>query len=654
MVRILRAGGDMLGAKPTARTERIAASFRHRLLQRARHLAERIPASLPAPGRALARHGLRFAYWVATPRLTGARLAAMRRRLDEVLADRAVRRIAPLRHLARHPASCHPAQGGHYVLQAAPAGYVYVPHDWPPDFAERLAALAGISFSIVAPAGWAAPEATARMIASVTAQWFPHWTLILAGPAETMPPTAHPQITILHVPAGHRIAAINAAIRRAEGDFVVLLDPDQELTPDCLYAFATRIAAGDAEFLYADEDRIDPDGGYTQPFFKPDWSPDTLLSLPYTGRVSCIRRSLLHRIGPLREEHEGAEHWDLALRVTEQTRHIGHVSQILFHDRHPPDRPPCRNAGRKTRQDAFRRRGLAAMLEPIAQAPCHDRVRYAVRGTPLISIVIPTRDNGPVLARCIASLAPASWRHVEIVILDNGSADPETLRILSDLDERTDIRVIRHDAPFNFSELNNIGARQARGDILLFLNDDTELHTADALDRMAGYAQLPHIGAVGAKLLYPALMQVQHVGVVNLDDGPGHAFLRHAADDPGYVLRNIADYNWSAVTGACLMIERPKFDAVQGFDEDFPVAYNDIDLCFRLLEQGLYNVSCPAAIYLHHESLSRGQDAASAERRARLDRERHRLYRRHPGFLMHDPWYNPNLRQHGAPFAIVA
>ena len=382
----------------------------------------------------------------------------------------------------------------------------------------------------------------------------------------------------------------------------------------------------------------------------------------YTCHVSCVRRSILEDIGPLRSEYDGAQDWDFILRVTERTRRIAHIPKVLYHWRIIPQsvsasieaKPYAIDASVRLRKAALVRRGLVGDLERVDGPIGYHRVRYGVQGSPTISVVIPSRDNGAVLLRCLSSIDErSSWKAYEVIVVDHSSSEPQTLDILAQIAESNMARVVRHEGPFNFSRLSNLGAYTAQGSILLFLNDDTELLSADALERMAGYDSFP-ISAVGAKLLYPNTPTVQHVGIVNTAQGPCHAFYHFAAHVPGYFMRNLLEYNWLAVTGAVLMIERQKFDEVGCFDEMFPVAYNDMDFCIRLVKRGLHNVVCPSAEWLHHESLSRGHDYATPTSRARLQADLERLNASHPEFFMEDPYYSPNLRQDNAQFEIPA
>jgi GT2 family glycosyltransferase len=561
---------------------------------------------------------------------------------------------------------------GRYVLEEKPCGYTYVPSRRPEDLETILAGLSRkLHFSIVVATYNTTAALLSRMLSSVQAQWYQDWQLIIADDASTCPETRlflsridDPRIQILLLDAKLGVSgAINVALQKADGDFILFVGHGDELSADCLYELALSIDHEDPDYIYSDEDEIDEKGRFTRPFFKPEWSPDALMSNMYARHVSCVRRSLLQQVGLLRPEFDGSHDWDLVLRIAEATKRIAHIPKVLYHGRSLPawgarslsDKMSLADTGRRAREAAMGRRGLAGALEAVEQVPDHFRVRYAAVGTPLISIIIPSRNNGEVLQRCVDSLyITSTWRNFEVVILDNGSDTPETLDILKILATRDGVRIISHNAPFNYSELNNIGVREARGEILLFLNDDTELLTSDGLENMTGYAQLPHIAAVGAKLLYPQTMGVQHVGVINLAPGPSHAFVRQPSDAPGYFLRNLMEYNWIAVTGACLMIERTKFNAVGGFDESFPVAYNDVDLCFRLLKRGLYHVVCPSVRLLHYESLTRGLDRDAPEKRARLKADRYRLLAAHPEFLMYDPYFSPNLRQDSAQFDLPA
>lgn len=558
---------------------------------------------------------------------------------------------------------------GRYLLGSVPASYTYINPMCPADFDRRIARCKpGTLFSIVVPIYNTTSELLDAMVGSVVCQWYKSWELVLVDDCSTSEETKsalgrlnHPNIKVIYADQNGGIsAATNIGISKSSGDYVVFLDHDDELTPDCLYELAICINREDADFIYSDEDKLSIEGLYYEPHYKPDWSPDTMMSTMYTCHVSCVRRSLLNEIGGLRSEYDGCQDWDMVLRVTERTDRISHIPKVLYHWRVIPAsvasnlsaKPYVFDASRKAREDALKRRGVRAHLEVLEAVPGYHRVVYELEDDPLVSVIIPSRDNGSVLKRCIDSIFEKThYANYEIVILDNGSVLPETLAYLDRLRADVRVKIVPHDAPFNYSELNNIGVRNAAGELLLFLNDDTEILQADWLARLGGFAQQKHVGAVGAKLLYPD-GSIQHAGVLNLQDGPGHAFLRSSADSHGYFLRNQIEYNWLAVTGACLMVARDKFELVGGFAEDLPVAYNDIDICMRIHDHGFYNVMCQAVRLVHHESISRGIDHLDAEKIARLKRDKEKLYARNPKYYQYDPFFNVNLHANGTFFEV--
>ena len=624
---------------------------------------------LPANVRLTLRLAMRGAWWIMTPWRMPARLRFFRERRA------ATRRRSP------SPANteCVPVEAvaGDTVdldqrrVLSAPARYTYSPPDMDPAAIGK--ALLGLSrhalFSVIVPVYNTDPGLLRRMIASVEAQWYSHWELVLVDDHSTSPAVREvlsglidPRIVIVQIAENRGISgATNEGIARATGDFIVFLDHDDELTVDCLYELALRIDRDDPDYLYSDEDKLDTDGTFRDPFFKPDWSPDTLMSSMFTCHVSCVRRSLALELGGLRSEYDGSQDWDFVLRVSERARRIAHVAKVLYHWRITPGscasdlqaKPWAIDAGKRAREDALRRRSQSGELVPVPELPGYYRTRYRMQGQPLVSILIPSKNNGAVLKACIDSIFErTTYRPFEIVLINNGSSDEATLDYLSGLRKRECIRVLDCNVPFNYSEINNAGVRFSRGELLVFLNDDTEVLSADWLEYMGGYAQLPHVGAVGAKLLYPGIRTVQHSGVLNLANGPCHAFARVDARAPGYFARNMLEHDWLAVTGACLMIERKKFEAAGGFDEDLAVAYNDIALCLSLVEHGYYQVVCPGIELIHHESFSRGKDGLDRARMARGDRERIIMFGKHPGFFDRDPFHNPNLAPNDVYFGV--
>ncbi|HEX7324220.1 MAG TPA: glycosyltransferase family 2 protein [Rhodanobacteraceae bacterium] len=524
-------------------------------------------------------------------------------------------------------------------------------------------------FSVIVPVYNVKSAILSETIASVTSQWYSHWELIVIddhSPSNAVGTVtgrlSDPRISVTRLAENRGISgATNAGLARATGDYVVFLDHDDELTPDCLYELALCIDRGHPDYVYSDEDKLDVDGTFRDPFFKPDWSPDTMMSIMLTCHVSCVRRSLANDVGGLRSEYDGSQDWDFVLRVTERAKLIAHIPKVLYHWRIIPAscasdlqaKPYAIEASKRAREDALRRRGLSGELVPVPELPGYFRTCYHLQDDPLFSIIIPTKNNGAVLKACIGTIfGKTHYPRFEVVVVNNGSTDAGTVDYLSSLREHPKVMVLDYDAPFNYSKINNYAAQHAHGDIFVFLNDDTEVISDDWLEYMGGYAQLSHVGAVGAKLLYPGGQLVQHVGVLNLAPGPAHAYARFPAHAPGYFVRNMLEYDWIAITGACMMLERSKFDACGGFDEDLAVAYNDTALCFSLGERGLYQVVCPGVELIHHESLTRGDDTADPVRRRRLDHERELAFQKHPTFKGRDPFHNPNLDPNDAHFGL--
>jgi len=585
-----------------------------------------------------------------------------------IRGEKKLRGESPSRLLQSSKSSIAMDKNNKYQLIPGTTDYVYIPPRCPNNINSIIESMAyKPHFSIVVPVYNTPPDLLNKAVRSLQLQWYPHWELILVDDASPSKETRHclskindPNIKVFTHPQNKGISgATNTAISHSTGDYVVLLDHDDELTEDCLFELALCINRDNPDYIYSDEDKINEKEYFTEPHYKPDWSPDTMMSTMYVCHVSCIKKSILEAVGGLRSDYDGCQDWDLILRIVEKTDKISHIPKVLYHWRIIPGsisadigaKSYVLDASRRVREDALKRRGLSGTVEPLEQVNGYFRVNYHLVGEPLISIIIPTRDHGDVLRRCIESIFKKStYMNFELIVLDNGSVDAATLGYLEKIKAEPNISVIRHAEPFNYSELNNIGADSAEGEILLFLNDDTEVVTPDWLERMGGYAQLGHIGAVGAKLLYPGGQKIQHAGVLNLQDGPGHAFLNQKADIPGYYLRNLIEYNWLVVTGACLMVERKKFQSIGGFDVNFPIAYNDVDLCFRLRDVGFYNLVCQSVRLIHHESLTRGMDHADHDKKERLKQDMRRLYQKHPFYYQYDPFYSINLHPNGINF----
>ncbi|MCR5215570.1 MAG: glycosyltransferase [Lachnospiraceae bacterium] len=469
---------------------------------------------------------------------------------------------------------------------------------------------------------------------------------------------------------GHISRSTNDGIEAASGEFVALCDCDDLFSVNALYEMVKLLNQDRTlDYIYSDEDKVDETGKVRRdPFFKPDWSPETFMSLNYTCHLSMYRKSILDQVGGLRVGLEGSQDYDLVLRVMEVTNRIGHVPKILYHWRMRKEstasamtaKPYVLEATEKAKRDALERRGLIADLSWIDEVTML-RVTYQPQNHPLVSIVIPSKDNVKVLFQCLDSIVEKTkYQNYELVIVDNGSNDENRSTIEGKVKELQGKNIattyIYEKEEFNFSAMCNRGAKASRGELLLFLNDDIEIsskaeespyvsaHCEDWLSILAGQAQVSYTGAVGCKLFYPNSIRFQHAGVLNLQIGPGHCLYGSNDNLNYYYGRNILVYNYTVITGACLMVEAEKFWKVGGFDETFPVAYNDVDLCFRLVKAGFYNVCRSDLALVHHESVSRGLDEKSIAKEERRKREMARLYEKNPEFKDgYDPCYNPNL-----------
>lgn len=418
--------------------------------------------------------------------------------------------------------------------------------------------------------------------------------------------------------------------------------------------------------VYGDEDSIS-DGGRIAPFFKPDFSPDTLMSFLYIGNVVAVRTELLQKItAEMSFTEKGiVNYYDMLLRVTEKiTRNqIIHLNTILFHkflDKNASEpvvlKYDTKISGTdadfdtiKTEAGKRRQQQISFMEDRFG----NHQVCYQVSSTedaPLISVVIPSRDQPELLRNCIQSLYTQNPDvSFEIIVIDNGSMGANRVA-MANLRETLSFRYFYEPGDFDFSRMSNSGARKAKGEYVLFLNDDTRWITHNGLALLAGQCSLSHVGSVGAKLLYEDELTIQHVGVVNVSTGPSHKLIGQSDDFSYYYGRNVLTYDVTAVTAACLMIRKKLFDEIQGFDTDFEVSYNDVDLCFRLLENGYYNVIRNDVSLIHYESASRGKDTIQPENWNRLLTERSFLFHKHPNMLSKDEFYSCNLTQSMSDF----
>ena len=520
-------------------------------------------------------------------------------------------------------------------------------------------------FSVLVPVFNTEEKCLRRCLDSVFAQLYPHWELCIADDASTEPHVRRvleeyaardSRVSVVYQSRnGHISATSNAALELARGDFVALLDHDDEIAVEALYENAALVNAHpDADMIYSDEDKITEDGIRHQPFFKPDWSPDTFLSQMYSGHLGIYRTEILRSIGGFRIGFEGSQDYDLVLRFTEKTSHIYHIPKILYHwrtihgstARTADSKNYAYTSARKALQEALDRRGEGGRIDYVPGRYGQYITRYPVRNNPLISIMIPTRDNVPALDTCLFSIfQKTTYQHFEVLVLDNDSVQEETKALLDrwKAREKDRFRVVSIDIPFNYSRLNNKGAHHAKGDILVLLNNDIEVISEEWLEEMAGQAQRESIGAVSAVLLYPD-DTIQHAGLIlGVGGVANHGHKYAPAISPGYFGRLLIPANYAAATGACMMVAKRRYLDLGGLDEELEVAYNDVDFCLRLLKKGYRNIVLSHIRLYHHESLSRGLDATEDRNMDRLKRETAIMEERWRDFISNDPYYNPNL-----------
>lgn len=537
---------------------------------------------------------------------------------------------------------------------------------------EQTALAAQPMFSVVIPVYNTTTQQLEECFNSVLAQTYDNYELILVDDKsswDNVRPVlqryeACEKVRVIYRDTnGHISVATNDGIAAARGDFIVFMDCDDVIEPDALYQFARKLNENpELDFIYSDDNKVTEDGKIRHmPFFKPDWSPDLFLNMMYTNHLATYRTSIVKAVGGLRTAYNGSQDYDFTLRFMERSHNsrVGHVPKVLYHWRERKEsvayamnsKNYAAEAARYAKEDYIRRNGIDAHLEYI-DGMCQYRMVYHVQGQPLVSIIIPSKDHPDVLKQCIDSIREfTAYPNYEIIVVDNGSSLANRAVIERYL-EAAGARYVYEQKEFNFSHMCNLGVQNARGEYLLFLNDDIEVFQPQWLQRMLGHAQQKHTGAVGAKLYYPNSTLMQHTGVSNTQKGPIHSFMGLDDRVPYYFGWNWVDNNCIAVTGACLMVSAEKFAEVGGFDEALPVAYNDVKLCFALHEKGYYNVVRNDVMAYHYESLSRGSDQVSDQKLIRLSRELTGLYAAFPHLKYRDPYLNENLAHWTAGIAM--
>ena len=520
-------------------------------------------------------------------------------------------------------------------------------------------------FSIVVPMYNTPTEYLDALIQSIQAQTYGEWQLCLADGSsqaherfaeavagETM---VQGQICYQWLGANLGIAGnTNAALAMAQGDYVVLADHDDLLTPDALYHFAAVIRDNaEADVIYSDEDKTDKKGKKCyDPHFKPDFNEDLLRSMNYICHLLAVRRSLAQEIGGFSADYDGAQDYDFIFRATEKARQVVHIPRILYHWRchsastaeNPESKRYAFEAGLRAIQSHYERLGIRASVTHGAK-PGMYVTHYERPYDPLVSVIIPTKDHHQDLDRTIRSvMACTSYQNLEWIIVENNSTEAETFAYYEALQkEFSNVRVVTWEKGFNYAAINNFGATFAKGEYLWLLNNDLEMITNDCVEGLLNPCMRQEIGIVGARLYYGD-NTVQHAGViVGLGGVAGHAFVGQPRYDCGYMAKDWCTQRLSAVTAACLMIRRSVFEEVGGFSEDLAVAFNDVDLCLKVRRAGyevLYNAQVES---YHYESKTRGLED-TPEKVARFNGEMDRFKEKWEQELRAgDPYYNVNL-----------
>ena len=529
-------------------------------------------------------------------------------------------------------------------------------------------------FSIVIPV-WKTPEKYLReMIDSIIDQTYANWELCIAdgSPAgqsveKILKKYAEKDSRIRYKVLGENLGIAgntNAAMEMATGDFIVLADHDDRMTPNALFECAKAINENpDTDVIYSDEDKLDMDGGALfDPHFKPDFNPDLLTSVNYICHLFVVKKLLVSWVGGFREEFDGAQDYDFIFRCTERAKKIHHIPKVLYHWRchqdstasNPESKLYAFEAGSRAIMAHYDRMGIAA--EKVEKGVDYGiyHTTFKIPGEPLVSVIIPNKDHTTDLDNCIRPmLTRGTYKNLEFVVVENNSTDPKTFEYYEKIQkEFPEVHVVRWEREFNYSAINNFGVTFAKGEYLLFMNNDIEIIAENFVEEMLGFCQRADVGAVGARLLYED-DTIQHAGVVVGFGGiAGHTFIGLHKAENSYFHRAMCAQDYSAVTAACMMSKKSVFEKAGGFSEELAVAFNDIDYCMKVRTQDKLVVYAPYAVLHHYESKSRGLED-TPEKIARFNKEIATFAKKWPEILENgDPYYNPNLTLRKSNFAL--
>ncbi|MBE0425223.1 MAG: glycosyltransferase [Nitrospirae bacterium] len=493
------------------------------------------------------------------------------------------------------------------------------------------------------------------MLNSVLSQTYDNWELCIADGNSDIPHVKEVlseysdrdnRIKVTFLDKNYNIAGNSGrALETATGEFVAFLDHDDELSPFALYEVVRVLNnSGEIDIIYSDEDKINPSGKRCHPFFKPDWSPDLLTSVNYVCHLLAIRKTLLEKIGGIRDGYDGAQDYDLVLRCVSGTSKIFHIPKVLYHWRMHSEstaqniyiKDYAHESGKKALEEYLSGKGIEAEIDKGAGITNY-RINYRLSELPRVSIIIPFKDKYRLLKKCTESIInKSSYKNYELVLVSNNSAEKQLFDYLEELKELPSVRILEYNEPFNYSKLNNYAVKHSDGEVLLFLNNDTEVISVDWIESMLGHALRKETGAVGCKLLYPD-NTIQHAGVViGLTGFAGHVFSGLPGD--AYTYFGSADFvrNYLAVTGACMMMRKEVFNETGGFDERFILCGSDVEICLRLIEKGYRIIYTPFAKLYHYEAKTRGKDIPHGD--FKLSSTVYNKY-----LTEGDPYYNPNL-----------
>ncbi|MGN0262991.1 MAG: glycosyltransferase [Oliverpabstia sp.] len=517
-------------------------------------------------------------------------------------------------------------------------------------------------FSIVVPAYRTPVLFLEQMIESVRSQTYPCWELCIANASpedEQMAEVLQRYVQMdqrIHVKNLNKNLGIaentNEAFSMASGTFVGLLDHDDLLAPHALYRMMERLEEKEIDVFYTDEDKVTTDlAEHFQPHFKPDFNLDLLRSNNYITHFFVARTELVRNVGGFRQEYDGAQDYDFIFRCVEQAGEICHIPEILYHWRthkestsdNPVSKMYAFEAGKRAIEGNLERCGVQAVVSHTKDLGFYQ-VEYPVQGSPLVSVLIPNKDQKESLKKCLDSVfEKTTYSNYEIIIIENNSTESETFEYYRELQKRSNVKVITWKEGFNYSAINNFGEKEASGEYLLFLNNDVEVINPRWMEEMLGNCQRPEVGITGAKLYYPD-DTIQHAGtIIGIGGIAGHAFLNMPRSRTGYLHKASIQMNLSAVTAACMMMKRSVFEQIGGFEEKLTVAFNDVDLCLRTVQAGYLVVYNPKVELYHYESKSRGSEN-NEEKVRRFQREIEFMRSRWITILKEgDPNYNKNL-----------